>query len=79
MEFDRIAAGVLATQTKDPRLAPPVRFWIERFGDTDIASITPEMIDQAIEHVARQGKHRHIKGQGIVATGEPISGSTLNR
>lgn len=79
MEFERVARGVLATQPKDPRMAPRVEFWIQRFAGKDIADITTEEVDCAIESIAARGKLRHISGQGIVPTGEPISGATLNR
>jgi integrase len=79
MEFERVARGVLATQPKDPRMAPRVEFWIHRFAGKDIADISVDDVDQAIESIAARGKLRHVSGQGIVPTGEPISGSTLNR
>ncbi len=79
MEFERVARGVLATAPQDPRLTPRIRYWIDLFGERDIADITTEDVDAGIEAIAARGKLRHIRGQGIVARGEPVSGSTLNR
>jgi len=65
-----IAAVFLSlTPMRDPMIRPRLAFWIERFGDTPLAELTPEHIDAGLAELETiPGKHGKIK-----------SGPTVNR
>lgn len=65
-----IAAVFLSlTPMRDPMIRPRLAFWIERFGDTPLADLTPEHIDAGLAELETvPGKRGKVK-----------SGPTVNR
>ena len=79
MRFDDFAIAMMAARKSEYRFRSIVKWWIDYFGEKDHLTITVEDVDTGIAALAARGKVRHIPGKGLVNTGEPLSGATLNR
>lgn len=65
-EFDVATVGRLA-------------FWADQLGGRNLIDITPDDVDAALVALAQRGKLRPVRGQPAVPTGQPLSGSSINR
>ena len=74
-----IDAFVASYRGRDPSLLTRLAFWKRRLGHAAIASIDADMVESEMADLAERGALRHVRGQGLVHTGHPLSPATLNR
>lgn len=87
LNFDVLCEGVIAAHHgRDPSFGNRARFWISYFGDRDITTMVTDDIEDGITELMRRGKLKpetqKIDGKivsKIIATGQPLSPSTVNR
>jgi len=87
LNFDVLCQGVIASHHgRDPSFATRAKFWMDYFGDRDITTMVTDDIEDGITELMRRGKlkpeTRKIDGKvtgTIIATGKPLSPSTVNR
>jgi integrase len=85
--FSDGANAVIANYSgRDKAFPSRVQFWVNKFGDKDIAAVTRDDIEDAIDLLAQKKKQRNLtrKVNGkqvsvIVELDELVSGSTVNR
>ena len=65
-EFDRATIGRLD-------------WWVSQCGDTPLQQITQDDVDGALVRLAERGRMKPLRGQPAVPSGQPLSGSTINR
>ena len=57
-----------------------IRFWVDEFGPLQVDQISEDQVDQAISRLVARGKLKGGTGKDRgQPTGEPLSGSTINR
>jgi len=65
---------------RDPAQLSRIQWWADAIGqDTPIASVTPEMIDDALAKLIARGSLAYRKGQGVVPSGKPLQPASINR
>jgi integrase len=75
--LDAHAAGYAG---RDPAHLTRLVWWVGALGpDTLVSDITPEMLDDALAALMARGAMRYLKGKGMVPTGRPLAGATINR
>ena len=75
--LDAHAAGYAG---RDPAHLNRLIWWAGALGpDTLVSDITPEMLDDALAALMARGALRYLKGEGMVPTGRPLAGATINR
>lgn len=87
LQFDVLCEGVIASHHgRDPSFANRARFWVDYFGDRDITTMVTDDIEDGITELMRRGKLKpetqKIDGKivsKVIATGQPLSPSTVNR
>jgi integrase len=79
---DAAAVAVSNYQGADTGYAKRIQFFIGQFGDRDVTSITPEIVETALDALAARGKLQVLKTKsGVIykPTGQPLSGASRNR
>ncbi|MFZ3320762.1 MAG: tyrosine-type recombinase/integrase [Usitatibacter sp.] len=73
-----VAVLFMAAEDWDRATISRVSYWVEVFGEKDIAEITEDEADDAMAKLATRGR---LKGGKLptTATGKPLAGSTVNR
>jgi integrase len=75
--LDAHAAGYAG---RDPAHLSRCTWWVTTIGpDTLVSEITPEILDDALAALMARGALRYTKGKGLVPTGKPLSGASINR
>jgi integrase len=64
---------------RDPSLLTRLDFWRSQLGSAELVSIDEDMVENALAELAERGRMLHIRGKGLVPTGQPHSPATLNR
>ena len=79
--FQNVAEAWIASREHCVGSLGRIQFWVDQFGLIPIEDITEEDVDHALIRLARRGKLKGGRGTAAktVATGEPLSGSTINR
>jgi integrase len=76
--FSAVVEAFIASRELDQASLSRLAFWNEALGSKEIASITPEDIDDALLRLAERG--RLMGGKRLTkAAGKPLAGSTVNR
>jgi integrase len=79
VNFKVLIEGYLAAADRPNDAPGRLGFWLEALGDTPITDITADMVDAAMVSLAERGKIQPRRGKEPVATGKPLSGTTLTR
>lgn len=80
MKFAELCDAYLALyEGKDPCIPSRLAFWREHFNDTPAREITADDIEDGLVVLAERGKVQNYKGRGVLRTGKPLSGSSINR
>jgi integrase len=90
--FKDLAQVILANYGgQDPSFKSRLSFWIDQFGDRDIASLAPDDIEDGLDALVARGKIKAIRLRDpekiaatqqnalLVNTQQPLSPSTINR
>ena len=77
--FETVVDGYVAAREYDNATLGRLAFWIDQFGDFELDSITPDMVDAAVVRLAERGKLRSGRGLSTARTGKPLAGASLNR
>ncbi len=76
--FSAVMEAFIASRELDTASLSRLAFWNEALGSNEVASITPEDIDDALLRLAERG--RLMGGKRLTrAAGAPLAGSTVNR
>lgn len=76
--FKNALEAFVASREWDQATLTRLTYWLAVFGERDMASITPNDVDAAMVKLAERGRLKGGK-RATSATGEPLSGATLNR
>jgi integrase len=79
MQFIDFANAMMAARGSDSRFKSVASYWIQYFNTKDHLSITVDDVDAGIAALALRGKLKQIRGKGLVPSGQPLTGATLNR
>lgn len=71
--------GYLAACERPCDVPGRLSFWLEELGDISITDISAEAVDAAMVRLAERGKVQPRRGKEPMATGKPLSGTTLTR
>lgn len=71
--------GYLAAGERPSDVPGRLQFWLNELGDIPITGITAEAVDAAMVRLAERGKIQPRRGKEPIATGKPLSGTTLTR
>lgn len=74
-----VDAYVAATPTLNRAFLAHLEYWCEALGERDIATLTPEDVDDALMALAERGRLRPRRGKSTEPAGQPYKGATLNR
>jgi integrase len=75
---DTVEAFV-ASREFDKATLSRLRFWVDEFGDLELADISPDAVDAALVRLAERGRLKPTRGKPMTRTGKPLTGATLNR
>lgn len=76
---EAIAAFLSNPQGLDSSLRQRLAWWSDEIGHHDLTSLDTDALEDAITRLMQRGKLRYVRNKGLVATGEPLSGATINR
>lgn len=74
-----VDAYVAASPTLNRVFLAHLEYWCEALGERDLATLTPEDVDDALVALAERGRLRPRRGKSTEPAGQPYKGSTLNR
>ena len=74
-----VVDGFVCQQNFDNATLGRLQFWVDQFGDTELAAITDDDVDAALVRLAERGRLRAGRGLKAERVGKPLAGSTLNR
>jgi len=63
----------------DPSLFGRLQFWADALGNHELTDINADMIDGELRRLIERGAIHNRRGAGVVVTGKPLSGATINR
>jgi len=79
MVKDAIASFLSNPAGLDSSLQQRLQWWASEIGEYDLAELSTDILEDAMTRLIERGKLRYVRGKGLVRTGEPLSGATLNR
>lgn len=78
--FKELAEAWIASREHCSGSLGRIRFWVDEFGPLQVDQISEDQVDQAINRLVARGKLKGGTGQDRgQPTGQPLSGSTINR
>ena len=78
--FKELAEAWIASREHCSGSLGRIRFWVDEFGPLQVDQISEDQVDQAISRLVARGKLKGGTGKDRgQPTGQPLSGSTINR
>jgi hypothetical protein len=78
--FKELAEAWIASREHCSGSLGRIRFWVDEFGPLQVDQISEDQVDQAINRLVARGKLKGGTGKDRgEPTGQPLSGSTINR
>lgn len=77
--LDAVIDAFVASREFDKATLARLRFWSEQLGAQELAAITPDDVDAALVALAERGRLQTRRNRPTQATGQPLSGATINR
>ena len=74
-----VVEAFVAAREYDRATLSRLHFWVQQFGDRELADITPDEVDAAMVRLAERGRLKPIRNGTTGKAGKPLSGATLNR
>ncbi len=74
-----IDAFCASYEGRDTALFLRLVFWRHRLGHLPLASITADLVDTEIDHLAQRGALHLVGGEGLIPANRPLSPASLNR
>lgn len=74
-----VVEAFVAAREYDRATLSRLHFWVQEFGDRELADITPDEVDAAVVRLADRGRLQPIRNGVTAKANKPLSGATLNR
>ena len=74
-----VVEAFVAAREYDRATLSRLHFWVQQFGDRELADITPDEVDAAVMRLAERGRLKPIRNGSTTKAGKPLTGATLNR
>lgn len=74
-----VTEAFVAAREYDRATLSRLRFWVDQFGDRELADITPDEVDAAVVRLAERGRLQPVRNGTTTKAGKPLTGATLNR